>query len=106
MDGDCSYTREGEETRSEGKATHTIQECPRWHSIRAPHGMPVECTPKGVWIRVDGSSRIPEVGRRGRLREDGSDSSRGTTTSGESGCRFQTWWYPTPRPYLIEISRK
>src|SRR5713226_2671507 len=53
-----------------GEGPRTIQECPRWHTVRAPHGMPLECTPEGVWIRVDGSSRIPEVGRRGRLRED------------------------------------
>src|SRR5262249_59849732 len=40
----------------------------RWRAVRAPHGLPVEGRPAGVWGGLHGPSAIPTLGRWRVLR--------------------------------------
>jgi len=57
--------RRGEGTRHQREAARPLQEGPRWDTLRAQDGVPVEGPSEGVLVRVDVSQKVPAVGRRG-----------------------------------------
>ncbi len=70
MAGDSSNPRQGEGTGNKRKAASTVQEGARWDTVHSQDGMPVEGSTKRIWLWIDMSQEVPEVGERRSLPKD------------------------------------